>query len=135
MKTRIFIFIGMVGLLSACTFYDYETEIDERDRVIGNYEVEEYSETYDDLTYYSMYITKSRYREEIYLNNFYAADLRVLAILEYNRITIPFQVVDGYEIEGVGTVYGNELDLNYSVRDRYSDAPTDFCETQAWFEY
>ncbi len=128
--------IGFLAILfSACTETYYEPRYDSRDRLTGYYEVEEYSETYNDITYYSIRVSKSGYDNEIYLNNFYATDLRVYAILDYDRITIPWQIANGYEIEGVGTVHGNELHLNYRVKDRYNHAPADFCETTAWFEY
>lgn len=128
--------IGLVAILfSACTEYYYEPRYDPRDRLVGHYEVEEFSETYNDFTYYSLRISKSGYEREIYLNNFYAVDISVYAIMNHDRITIPFQVIDGYEVEGVGTIHGNELILSYRVKDRYNDAPTDFCETNAWLEY
>lgn len=128
--------IGVIAILfSACTEYHYEPRYDPRDRLVGHYEAEEYSETYNDITYYSMRISKSGYEREIYLNNFYAADISVYAVLSYDKITIPFQVVDGYEIEGVGTVYDNELVLSYRVKDRYNNARSDFCEMNALLEY
>jgi hypothetical protein len=128
--------IGLLAFIfSACTEYYYEPRYDPRDRLVGRYEVEEYSETYSDITYYSLRISKSGYDHEIYLSNFYAMDLQVYAILSHGKITIPFQIVDGYEIEGVGSVYDNELILNYRVKDRYNNAPADFCEMNAWLEY
>lgn len=134
MKT--FVTLCLIALsLSACTIETVEPRFDPRDRVVGRYEAEEYSETYHDFTYYSLHITKSGYSHEIRLDNFYAADISVYAVLDQDRITIPFQVKDGYEIEGVGTVYGNEIDLHYSVRDRYNGSRTDFCETKLWLEY
>jgi hypothetical protein len=133
MKTCILLFFSAF-MISSCTFYEVEPRYDERDRIVGYYEVEEYSETYDDYTLYDMRISKSGYHREIYFHNFYAADIRVYAKLEYDRITIPFQVVDGYEVEGVGTLYGNELSLSYRVKDVYNNSRTDFCETKAWLE-
>jgi hypothetical protein len=134
MKT--FVALCFVALsFSACTIENVEPRFDPRDRIVGHYEVEEYSETYRDFTYYSLHISKSGYSNEIWLDNFYAADISVYAVLNHDRITIPYQVKDGYEIEGVGTIYGNEIDLNYSVRDRYNNSRTDFCETKAWLEY
>jgi hypothetical protein len=82
-----------------------------------------------------MKVSKARYAREIYLDNFYAADISVYATLDYDKIDIPYQVVDGYEIEGVGTIYGNEIELSYWVKDRYSDTRADFCETRARFDY
>jgi hypothetical protein len=128
--------IGFLALLfSACADNYYEPRYDPRDKLVGYYEVEEYSETYNDITYYTLRISKSGYDREIYLSNFYDSDLRVYAILDYDKITIPFQVVDGFQIEGIGAVHGNELDLSYSIKDRYNNFRTDFCETKAWFDY
>ena len=76
-----------------------------------------------------------RSNNEIYLNNFYAAGISVRATLDYNQIYIPFQVLDGYEVEGTGTVYGNEINFTYRVKDLYSNSYADFCETIAVFEY
>lgn len=130
MKSFIIAFFAAL-LLTSCTIETIEPRYDSRDRIVGHYDVEEYSETFNDLTYYSLHISKSRYARELYLDNFYAADISVYAVLDYDKITIPYQVVDGYEIEGVGTVHGNELSLSYRVKDRYSDTRSDFCETKA----
>jgi hypothetical protein len=119
----------------ACTVETVEPRYDPRDKIVGYYEVEEFSKTYNDITHYSIHIYKSGYYGEVFLDNFYAADLRVYAILDYDRITIPFQIVDGYEIDGAGSIHGNELDLNYRVKDRYNNSRTDYCETTAWFDY
>ena len=41
-------------------------------------------------------------------------------------------VVDGYEIEGSGDMYEDQLNLSYRVTDTYSHSVTDYCETVAW---
>ena len=131
MKKLIYLFL-LIGL-SSCEFYYLEPVYRERERILGSYDVEEYSETYNDYTHYSIWIDKSySHSNEIYIENFYGADIRVYATISYDRITIPRQVVNGYEIEGVGTVYGDEIDFSYSVRDLYSGTRTDFCEATAW---
>lgn len=110
-----------------------ESGYSERDRIVGHYEIEEYSETYNDYTRYSIRIDKSsQYSNQLYIDNFYGSDLRVCASISYDKITIRRQVVNGFEIEGVGTVYGNEIEFSYSVRDIYSGTRTDFCEATAW---
>jgi hypothetical protein len=55
-------------------------------------------------------------------------NIRVYAKVTSGRITIRRQTVNGYEIEGVGTIYGGEIEFQYSVRDHYSNRYTDFCE-------
>ena len=133
---RLFLFVISVLALSSCTFYDVEPRYDSRDHLVGTYQMKEYSETYNDYTYYSIYISKSNYSaREIYFDNFYAADIRIYAVLEFDKLRIPHQVVDGYEVEGVGTIQGSDLSLNYRVKDLYSNTYTDFCETTAWRYY
>ena len=120
---------------SACDVYVVEPRYDQRDVLVGHYEVEEYSETYDDLLYYDIRISKASGHDEIWMNNFYAADISVLAYVEGDRITIPYQKVSGYEIEGVGTVHHGDLHLSYTVVDLYDHhAPTDYCQADAWRE-
>ena len=125
-------FFALILITSACTLNNIEPRYDSRDKFVGYYDVEEYSETYNDITFYKLRISKSGYDREIYLNNFYAADIRVYATVNFDDIRIPFQIVDGYEIEGTGTLYRNELNLNYSVKDIYDNSFADFCETRAW---
>ena len=128
---RLFLFGLLALVISGCDFYVVEPAYDSRDRITGHYDAEEYSETYNDRIYYSIYIAKSASRDRVYIDNFYGSDIRVFAIVDYDRITIPYQVVDGYEIEGVGTFYGHYLSLNYRVKDIYNNSYTDFCETEA----
>jgi len=123
--------LALLLLLSACDVYVVEPRYDPRDKILGQYDVEEYSETYNDLTYYSFYISKSGNSRELTISNFYASDIRVYAYLDYDKITIPYQVIDGYEIEGVGTAYGSYMKLNYRVKDVYNNSYTDFCDTEA----
>lgn len=125
-------FIALILLAASCTYYDVEPRYDSRNKFVGYYDAEEYSETYGDITYYELRILKSRYDREIYIDNFYASDMRIYAIVSFDDIRIPYQVVDGYEIEGSGTLYGNELNLTYRVKDLYDHSVSDYCETIAW---
>ena len=129
---NLILFTAVVFLASSCTFYDVEPRYDSRDKFVGYYDVEEFSETYNDITYYEMRISRSRYDREVYLDNFYAADLRVYATVSFDDIRIPFQVVNGYEIEGSGRLYHDELNLSYRVKDIYDNSVADYCETVAW---
>lgn len=134
MKRLAWLFTALIPL-AGCDITVVEPRYDNRDRMVGYYDVEEYSNTYGDFTYYSMHLTKlGSAGDEIRLSNFYSADISVLAYVRYDKITIPFQMVKGYEIEGVGTFHGGTIDFNYSVKDIYQDTRTDFCETQAWIE-
>lgn len=123
-------------LLASCDVYYVEPRYDGRDQIVGRYDAEEYSETYNESIYYSMNVSKSSHSsDEIYFNNFYGSDIRVYAYLDYNSITIPFQIVDGYEIEGVGNISGSDLSLSYKVKDRISNTRTDFCDTMLYRNY
>jgi hypothetical protein len=134
MKTIISLVILSVVLVS-CVDYHEEVRYDFRDRVIGRYSVEEYSETFNEHVYYTMYVSKDYSSADgIYLEDFYADGIQVYAYMNNDRITIPFQISEGYEIEGHGTYYRGEFILDYSVRDRYSNAPTDYCSTVAYEE-
>jgi hypothetical protein len=133
---RLIVFVLPLVFLSACDINIIEPRYDSRDNVIGYYDVEEYSETYNDMTYYSLRISKSTHsNREIYLHNFYAIDIRVYATLDYDKIRIPYQVVDGYEVEGVGTLNGSELTLSYRIKDLRSYTSSDFCESVARRDY
>lgn len=131
MKKPIF-FIAVALTASSCTFYDVEPRYDERNKFVGSYDVEEYSETYQEVTLYEIRISRSRYDREIYIDNFYAADIRVYATVSFDNVRIPFQVVEGYEIEGTGSLHGNELILSYRVKDLYDHSIADYCESVAW---
>jgi hypothetical protein len=125
--------LALLPVLASCDVYLIEPVFDARDRVVGHYHVNEYSETYNDSFSYSMDITKSGARD-LYLNNFYGLGLRVRAYMQGDKIIIPLQVRDGYEIEGIGTDYGSTVEFNYRVKDLYTCACTDFLESTAWRE-
>lgn len=123
-------------VLASCDIMIIEPRVDYRDRVIGYYEVEEYSNTYRDYVYYTINITRDGSQgTNIHINNFYGADICVHAFVDYNQITIPYQIVNGYEIEGVGSVSNGDINLDYSVKDLYNHSATDFCETWASRDY
>ncbi len=129
--------MGAVALtLTACDVYVVEPRYDVRDKVVGKFYVDEYSQTFNNYASYTIHISKSiYYYNEISIDNFYASGIRVKAHVSYSKITIPYQVVNGYEVEGTGTIYGNNISLTYSVRDIYHTSPTDFCNVDARFIY
>lgn len=124
-------FAALVFLASSCVYYDVEPHYD-RDRFIGFYDVEEYSRTYKDRTFYEIQITRSRFDREVYIDDLYIPGFRVYAKVDFDNIRIPRQVIDGYEFEGSGSIIGNKLRLDYRVTDLYSYDPTDYCEITAW---
>jgi hypothetical protein len=134
MKTSFALLIVVALVATSCT--NYYVEDDHYDvRLIGSYEVEEYSDTYHETVYYSMFVSKDYGSENgIFLEHFYIENITVFAHVNGDRISIPFQVVDGFEIEGSGNHYRGEITLDYRVKDRLSNAPADYCETIAFRE-
>jgi hypothetical protein len=137
MKKLGFLFI-LAAIVSACgDYYEGNNYVqprnDIRDRVVGSYDVEEFSNTYNDYVYYNINVWKDSYSSDVvYIDDFYVENLRIKAIVNSDRISIPYQVIQGYEVEGNGHVYRDELQLNYSVRDLHSNAFTDYCDTRAY---
>jgi hypothetical protein len=134
MKSNVLLLIaGLV--LTSCDILVVEPRYDDRDRVTGSYRIEEYSQTYNESIRFNIYIRKSANAyssSDIIIENFYNAGVDVRAEIVNNKIYISRQYVNGYEIEGVGTVVFNEIILNYKVQDTYSNRPVDFCEAKAW---
>lgn len=131
-----FIFFALLLGLSACEFYYTESVYDSRDRIIGRYDMEEYSETYNNFTRYTLWIERSgRSADAIWIDNFYAVNIRLRATINYDKVTIPRQTVNGYEVEGVGTVYGNRVSFSYRVRDVYNNYRTDFLNGNAYKDF
>jgi hypothetical protein len=127
---KVIMLAAMLVVLS-CDVIIVEPQYDVRTQLVGSYWVEEYSKTYDVYTGYSIWLSKGGGQSSIYLDNFYDADISVRGEVSNNKVFIPWQVVDGYEIEGVGTLYGTTLSLSYRVRDTYYNTLTDFCESEA----
>ena len=132
---RLVFFALLIGL-SGCEFYYYEPVYDSRDRIIGRYDVEEYSETFNDYTSFTVWIERSNnYTDEVWIDNFYAVNISERAVINYDKLTIPRQVVNGYEVEGVGTIYASRISLSYRVKDLYNNTRTDFLEATAYRQY
>lgn len=132
MKTSGLLIIAALLLIS-CTDYYTEPRYDSRNKMEGFYDVEEYSNTFGEYVYYGIHVYKnSRSYSEIYLDDFYAEGVRIYAIVDYDRITIPLQVSKGFEIDGTGIYHRGNLELTYRVRDLYNNSVTDFCETIAY---
>ncbi|MEO1051135.1 MAG: hypothetical protein AAFX87_10940 [Bacteroidota bacterium] len=125
--------LALVLIASACDVYIIEPAFDDRNKFVGTYRVEEYSTTLDQYAYFDIRISKSNNGYHVFLRNFYGVDIRVRADVEANRLIIPHQIVNGYEVQGSGTWYDGELTLTYSVRDLESyPVFTDFCSAKAW---
>lgn len=133
MKRSFLLLIALIALAS-CDVYMVDTErpYRSRDRIIGSHYNEEYSQTYHEYYEYDVWISSGTRPNEVYIENLYTEGLSVYATVSYDAITIPYQIIDGYEIEGAGTIYNDQISLNYYVRDRYSNTVKDFCEATLW---
>jgi hypothetical protein len=128
-------FLIVAATLTSC--FSYEEEIrpryDNRDRFVGHFEVEEYSKTYREFVYYNIHISKSGYDgNEVLLRDFYAEHTDIFAYVNGDRIDIPLQVSNGYEIEGSGYIHARELHLDYRVYNLYGGPYIDYCEAVAF---
>ncbi|MFY0594567.1 hypothetical protein [Roseivirga sp.] len=124
--------VSVLVLLSSCDLTIIEIPFDNRDNFVGRFEAEEYSETYDQLSFFDMRIVRDSddYGNAIYIRNFYAQGIEVYAEVNGRRITIPRQAIDGYVIEGTGRLENGEIYLTYAVDDTFSaNNRTDFCNT------
>ena len=129
---KLFLFTAIL-FLGGCEIFIYEKSyVNNRDTFVGNYEVDEYSQTTEQYYTYSMTIQKSCCNaREIKINNFYGVGISVIAIVNDSRITIPLQLVNGYEIDGTGKLTFNRLVMTYIVRD-LNNRPvfTDFIDAE-----
>lgn len=131
---RSLLFLLVLISLASCETYIIESEqpYRSRDRILGSHFVEDYSRTYNEYYEYNVWLAAGNRSNEIYIDNLYMDGLSVYARVSYDAIIIPFQVIDGYEIEGSGTIYSDQIALNYYVRDRYENTVKDFCEATLW---
>ena len=127
---------GAILFLGGCEIYVFDDPyVDDRNLFIGNYHVDEYSQVTEQHYNYSMSIQKSCCNSrEIKINNFYGVGISVLAVVNDNRLTIPLQRVNGYEVEGTGKMVFDRLDLTYIVRDlNVGPVFTDFIDAEGRF--
>lgn len=133
MKRSLLFLLVLISLASCETYIiDSPTPVRSRDRIIGNHYTEEFSQTYQEYYEYDVWVSAGNRSNEVYFENLYIDGLSVYATVSYDAIYIPFQVIDGYEIEGAGTIYSDQIALNYYVRDRYENTIKDFCEATLW---
>lgn len=130
----ILVFLAALLMVSCDVYYvdpDPIVVYDDRDAFVGSYEVSEYSATYDEYWEYDVSIYKGG--GELVIDNFYNSGLRVYANVNGSNFTIPWQTIDGYEIQGDGYVRGTKLVFNYKVRDKYAQGSAwDFCDATGW---
>ena len=122
-------------VLMGCEIDDVVRTVDPRDRFIGQYEVDEYSLTYDIQAFYRIDISAlGRHGNEVLIDNFYGLDVAIQANASGSKVIIPFQVVGGYEIDGVGVINGNEINFSYNIHEQNCCRTTfvDELEAVAW---
>ncbi|MEJ0033018.1 MAG: hypothetical protein WDO15_22890 [Bacteroidota bacterium] len=129
MKTLVSVFAILI-FATSCDFYYVEPvpviPYDPRDQFTGSYGVHEYSSTYDEYWDYNLQIYKNQF--DITIDNFYNTGLRVNAHVNGNALYIPWQIVDGYELQGDGSVQGGSIIIDYKIRDTYTaNSAWDFC--------
>jgi hypothetical protein len=118
-------------ILFSCDVVIIEPVYDDRNNVLGTYQVEEYSQTYSRNFNYQVSIRRSSYGGRyVVIDNFYDEGISVRAEVNASQIYIPSQTVDGYLVEGSGNIFGGEISLTYRIRDTYSGTRTDFCEAR-----
>ena len=124
--------LSVIALFSSCDITYIEDVYDNRDNFTGRFEAEEYSETYDQLSFFDTRILKDSdlLGNVIYIRNFYAVDIEIFAEVDGNRVNIPRQSIDGYIVEGTGRYENGDIYLTYAVEDTFSrNGRTDFCNT------
>jgi len=134
---RLFLIAPLLILLFAsCEVYIEEPVIihDDRDHFTGPYLVEEYDLSSNVYTEYNINIVKSgRYRNSVWIENFFGVGIDVLADVRGYDIFIPDQEVNGYRIDGSGYLENGELILNYRVYDQLnSHGHAHLYEAVAW---
>ncbi|MFP4064229.1 MAG: hypothetical protein ACLFN2_05495 [Bacteroidales bacterium] len=90
---------------------------DERSSFLGRYEVEEYSQvTYSQRPEYEVIIRADQGTEDfVIISNFYNMDFDAGARVDGQRLIIPSQVYNFYEVEGEGELRGSVITLHYTV--------------------
>lgn len=132
MKKYLLGIIALVFISSCEVLIVEEYPYDVRDNFIGRFEAEEYSETFDQFTFYDVRILRDSDRNSpvIYLRNFYGLDIEVFAEVYGDKLTIPTQRIDDFIIQGTGRLDYEDIVLTYSVEStRPGNRYVEFCNT------
>jgi len=132
-----YLLFAVLIIMAGCDIYIVDEPYvvyDDRDMFVGNYHINEFSQTTEQSYNYNVHILKSCCdTQEIRITNFYGSELEVYALVNDNRLTIPLQRVDGYEIEGTGKMDYDKLVFTFVVRDLYAyPVFTDFVDAEGW---
>ena len=126
-------FIAFAVALASCEIIVVDSDYDQVNLADGAYQVEEYSQTYNQNFHYSVWINQLGGSSVLYIDNFYDQEITIKAEVIGRKLYIREQYVDGYEIEGSGTIWGSKIQLDYSINDVYSNKPTDYCEATLYW--
>jgi len=137
MKARyLFILLSLVTLTSCEIIIHNEEPIffDQRDKFTGSFRLEEVSNTYNEIAEYSISIYKSSHDTDVvFIRNFYGVNIEAMAIVRGDKLILPLQEIDGYEIEGEVWYHIGELEFDYVVRDiTRHQIINDYCTAVAW---
>ncbi len=124
--------IVLVATLASCDIIVVDSDFNQVNLVPGEYLVEEYSRTYNQNFNYTVWVSQSGVNT-VYIDNFYDQEIPIRAEVIGRRLYIRKQFVDGFAIEGSGTIWGNKIQLDYSVNDMYSQKPIDYCEATLYW--
>jgi hypothetical protein len=131
---KLLIFLVFTSSMTACEFiYVEDTATDSLFRMSGTYRVEEYSRKYQNYHRYSIWVARSSHRHGLRIDNVYDEGLTVEASVYGTTIEIPYQVVNGFAIEGTGYWESDHISLDYTIVDTYSpNSRMDFCDLSGW---
>lgn len=120
-------------LISSCEILVIEEyPYDVRENFTGRFEAEEYSETFDEFTYYDVRVLREADIGSpiVYLRNFYGFGIEVYAEVYGDKLTIPTQRIDGFVIQGTGRLDYEDIILTYSVEStERGNRYIEFCNT------
>jgi hypothetical protein len=124
MKKRFVLMIfPVLVLISACELPQDDPAASPAKRLEGSWTVDETSSVYKSaLDIYQVYIYADPVDStRVLIENFYqlGRDMEIWANIDGNSILIPYQVEDGFRINGFGTVSANYSGINflYTVDD------------------
>ncbi len=127
-------FIAFAVTLASCEIIVVDSDYDQVNLTDGAYQVEEYSQTYDQNFHYSVWINQLGAGSPVlYIDNFYDQEITVRAEVIGRKLYIRKQYVDGSEIEGSGTNWGSKIQLDYTINDVFSNRPIDYCEATLYW--
>jgi hypothetical protein len=99
--------------LSSCD----KEDADPRDAFTGTYTATEKSYVTESTTVYEIKIVKSGEDDNfVRIQNFYNAKIEVEAEITGGKLTIAQQTVNTFQVEGLGSLNGGELNLTYKVQ-------------------